>query len=208
MNRAAAALALILLGAAARTAPAQDPRLLERLEPETARAAQAVVDSAHAVGLPSEPLIQRALEGAAKNASGARIVAAVRDLARLMDEARSELGTVSSPAELVAGADALSLGATRATLRQLRSARPEEASLTAPLVALVALFQYGVAPEAGADMIVELARAGVNDASFAELGTQVAGDIRSGMAPTEAARARSRQLLAEPGRPPPEPEHP
>ena len=55
----------------------QDPRL-ERLDPDTRVAVAAVVDSAHGVGLPVEPIIQRALEGVTKGASGARIVAAVR----------------------------------------------------------------------------------------------------------------------------------
>ena len=40
----------------------QDPRL-ERLDPETRSLVVSVVDSARAVGLPGEPLIQRALEG-------------------------------------------------------------------------------------------------------------------------------------------------
>jgi len=56
--------------------PAQDPRY-ERLDPDTHARVVAIVDSARAVGLPSEPLIHRALEGAMKNAAGERIVAAV-----------------------------------------------------------------------------------------------------------------------------------
>ncbi len=59
----------------------QDPRL-ERLDPDTRSAVVAVLDSARDVGLPVEPMIQRALEGTTKGASGARIVAAVRRLVR------------------------------------------------------------------------------------------------------------------------------
>ena len=45
----------------------RDPRL-GRLDPDTRAGVSAVVDSARAVGLPTEPLIQRALEGATKGA--------------------------------------------------------------------------------------------------------------------------------------------
>ena len=51
---------------------AQDPRL-ERLDPETRALVGTVIDSAHGAGLPSEPLVQRALEGATKGAPGIRI---------------------------------------------------------------------------------------------------------------------------------------
>src|SRR3989442_7090170 len=59
---------------------AQDPRL-ERLDPDTRSAVAAIADSARSVGLPVEPIIQRALEGATKGPSGARILAAVRRFA-------------------------------------------------------------------------------------------------------------------------------
>jgi hypothetical protein len=62
--------------------PAQDPRY-DRLDPDTRARVVAIVDSARDLGLPSEPLIHRALEGAMKNAPGERIVVAVRRLADL-----------------------------------------------------------------------------------------------------------------------------
>src|SRR5438093_634738 len=66
-------LALLLVAAQVGT----DPRL-DRLDPDTRAQVATVMDSASRVGLPTEPLIQRALEGATKAAPGARIVAAVR----------------------------------------------------------------------------------------------------------------------------------
>ena len=56
---------------------ARDPRLETRLDPQTRAAVAAIVDSAKLVGLPVEPLIDKALEGASKRAPGARIISAV-----------------------------------------------------------------------------------------------------------------------------------
>src|SRR2546428_13698457 len=70
----------------------QDSRL-ERLDPDTRSAVAAIADSANGIGLPVEPIIQRALEGATKGASGARIVAAGRTLAADPGTARSAAGT-------------------------------------------------------------------------------------------------------------------
>ncbi|MGH7529549.1 MAG: hypothetical protein ACREMN_04130, partial [Gemmatimonadales bacterium] len=69
-----------LLAAGAGTAGAQDPRLA-RLDSDSRPVVAAIIDSARAAGLPVEPLVQRALEGVAKRAAGARIIAAVRRLA-------------------------------------------------------------------------------------------------------------------------------
>jgi len=78
----------------------QDPRL-ERLDPETRSSVIAIVDSAREMGLPSEPLVQRALEGA-RGRSGPRIVAAVRRLAADLGTVRTVLGARASTPELEA----------------------------------------------------------------------------------------------------------
>src|SRR5438876_159575 len=80
-----------------------DPRL-ERLDAATRPAVAALVDSAGRALLPTEPLVQRALEGATKRASGELIVAAVRRFAVELGHARDALGSTASPAELSAPA--------------------------------------------------------------------------------------------------------
>ena len=62
-------------------ASAQDQRLAQRLDSTTAVAVQQIVDSARRVGLPTEPLVQKALEGSTLGASGPRIETAVSALA-------------------------------------------------------------------------------------------------------------------------------
>src|SRR5712691_7045290 len=113
-----------LLGATllATAAAAQDPRL-ERLDPRVRPLVAVVIDSARAAGLPTEPLVQRALEGAAKGAPGALIVSAVQRLAADLGRARTALGPGATPPEVTAGAAALRAGAGSALLAKLRRER-------------------------------------------------------------------------------------
>ena len=63
MSIARVALSLALFLAVPATATAQDARLAERLDTATAAGVQQLVDSARRAGLPTEPLVQKALEG-------------------------------------------------------------------------------------------------------------------------------------------------
>src|SRR5260370_16293860 len=108
-SRAVAAGLMRSLVLFAASAVAQVPRYV-RLDPDTRARVSAVIDSARTAGLPTEPLIQRALEGALKGAGSDRIVAAVRRLAVGLGVARSALGSGASSAELEAGAAALPAG--------------------------------------------------------------------------------------------------
>jgi len=133
----------------------QDPRL-ERLDPDTRAAVVAVVDSAHGVGLPVEPIIQRALEGVTKGAAGARIVAAVRRLTVDLGTARTALGTIASEAELEAGVAALRAGATPDVLAKLRDVR--RPPLTVALSVLADLVASGVPADSAAAAVLVLAK--------------------------------------------------
>src|SRR5207249_8636159 len=78
---------------AGRATAQQGDSRLERLDAATRPTVAALVDSARTAMLPTEPLVQRALEGATKRASGDAIVAAVRRLAADLGhahDARSE----------------------------------------------------------------------------------------------------------------------
>ena len=61
-------LGLALVGATA-SAQSVDPRLVKRLDAGTRSAVAAIIDSARVLRLPTEPLIDKALEGAAKKGS-------------------------------------------------------------------------------------------------------------------------------------------
>jgi hypothetical protein len=181
--------ALPLLAAilVARPAAAQqtDPRL-ERVDAATRPAVLALLDSARSALLPTEPLVQRALEGATKRASGELIVAAVRRLAAELEQARDALGSTASPAELSAGAAALRAGASPTILADLRRTRREP--LTVPLAVLADLVSSGVPVDSAAAAVLALAKR-ARDADLVEFRRAVERDIALGAPPAAATAA-------------------
>jgi hypothetical protein len=171
---------------AGRAAAQQLDQRLERLDAATRPAVAALVDSARAASLPTEPLVQRALEGATKRASGEVIVAAVRRLAVDLGRAREALGSTASPAELSAGAAALRAGASQTTLAELRHARREP--LIVPLAVLADLVASGVPVDSAAAAVLSLATR-ARDADLLEFRRTVERDIALGAPPAAATAA-------------------
>jgi hypothetical protein len=192
-------LALVAALTLATRAVAQDPRLA-RLDPAARAAVVTFVDSARAAGLPTEPLVQRALEGATKGASADRIVAAVRRLAADLASARAALGPKSIPAELEAGAAALRAGASPTVLADLR--RTRHPPLTVPLAVLADLVASGVPADSAAAAVLALAPM-VRDADLVEFRRAVERNIALGVSPAAAAGVlvNADARSARPGRP-------
>lgn len=151
---------------------AQDRRLAERLDPVTANSVQHLVDSARARSLPTEPLVQKALEGSTMGASGDRIRAAVEVLLGQLGRARDALGGRASEGELTAGAGALRAGLPAGSLRQLHDIRSGQ-SLVVPISVLTDLVAEGVPAEQATREVFDLAREGRSDAEFVELRRRV-----------------------------------
>lgn len=189
---------------------AQDPRL-ERLDPDTRSAVVALMDSARGDGLPVEPLIQRALEGATKSAPGARIIAAVRRLTLDLGTARTALGTDASSPELEAGVAALRAGAAPQILTQLRTVR--RPPLTMALSVLADLVARGVPADSAAAAVLTLAPK-ARDADLVEFRRAVERDIALGAPPGAASSIRVNagafNTASDPGSPstPPTPRRP
>lgn len=171
-----------------------DARLAGRLDREVASTVAALIDQARERGLPTEPLIARALEGASRQAAGPRIVAAVRTLAAVLEAARDALGAASTEAELVAGAAALSSGVRGETLTSLRSAR-KGTSLVVPLVVLTDLVTRHVPPEMASAAVVAASRARVRDRDLMRLRERIGQDIQAGASPGGATLQRTRSLI-------------
>ncbi|HVH10613.1 MAG TPA: hypothetical protein VM736_12530 [Gemmatimonadales bacterium] len=174
-----------LLVTLASATAAQDARL-ERLAPETRAPVVGLIDSARSAGLPAEPLVQRALEGATKHAGGDLIMTALRRLAGDLGGAREALGGAASPAELSAGAAALRAGAPPSVLAELRRTRRQ--SLTVPLAVLTDLVASGVPADSAAAAVLALA-ARVRDPELVEFRHAVERDIALGASPGAAAWA-------------------
>ena len=188
MRYAAGAVLLGLAVVAGRVdAQANDDRLRGVFDHETYGSLHAVLDSARATGLPAEPLIDKALEGAAKHASNDRIVAVVRDLSAKLADARSALGGYGTADELSAGTAALRAGIAPTTLADLRRLRHNE-QVTIPLAVAAELVARGVHPDSASAKVLRLAAAGARDVELAALSRSIASpSVASSMSPATSA---------------------
>lgn len=191
---AAAALCALAAAAPAQSLARLDGRLNGRLDSATAVQVEAIADTARAAGLPAEPLIDKALEGVSKHASAPRIVDAVRGLARRLAVARAALGPDASDADLLAGAGALYEGVSSDDLTRLRGARAGQ-SVALPLVVLADLIERGVPAGTAIGIVLDVARSGAGDDTFAAMRRDVEHDIRAGAPPAIAASTRARGAI-------------
>lgn len=192
-------LAVVALGVGvARPLAAQrDARLRERLPAPIAASVERLVDSARVAGLPTEPLVQKALEGASKNAAGNRIVTAVSLLRDALAAARQHLGPASTAEELQAGALWLRAGGSQTELARLRARAPNR-SLAVAIVVSAELVARGWPRAEALDGVQSLLDAGVSDHGFLALRDGVDRAVRGGMNVSAAARTEIARLRADP----------
>ena len=179
----------------ARPVLAQDTRLSAKLDKPTLTAVNAIVDSARVAKLPTAPLVDKALEGAAKGSDGQKIVLAVHQLSVRMTSARRVLGTSSSPDEIKAAATALDAGVSERDLERVKSAGGKR-PVTMPLAVLTDLVGRQVPIATATTLVVQLSRSGVKDPDLALFQRNVRADIDRGADPTVAATTRARGLVA------------
>jgi hypothetical protein len=197
--RAIAACSIAALALTARADAAQDARLAARLDKETFTAVNAIVDSARVSKLPTAPLVDKALEGAAKGSDGGKIVFAVRQLSMRMGTARKVLGAASSD-EIKAAATALDAGVSERDLGRVKSATGKR-PVTMPLAVLADLIGRDIAIPTATNLVLQLARSGVKDTDLALFQRNVRADIDRGADPTAAATTRARGLVLRGGPP-------
>ncbi len=199
----AAMLALVAsLAMPLRGVRAQDPQLSARLDPQTRAAVSAIMDSARAKHLPTQPLLDKALEGVGKGADGPRIVTAVRNLAGELGSARAALGASSRSDEIKAGANALHAGVPPAELTRLRAASGKR-DITLALAVTTDLVARKVPVLVASDIVVRLAKAGAHDADLSAFQRNVRLDIDNGADPGTAASTRARGALLHASTPSP-----
>lgn len=196
--RTVTALALV-----ARAAWAQDPRLAARLDKPTYVAVNAIVDSARAAKLPTAPLVDKALEGAAKGSDGPKIVTAVQQLRVRMTSARAVLGTNASSDEIKSASAAIEAGVSERDLARIRAAAGKR-PVTMPLAVVTDLIGRQIEVATATNLVIQLERSGVKDAEFTLFQRNVRADIERGADPTVAAQTRARGLVqraAQSGKP-------
>ncbi len=181
-------LAAALTAVVAGQAPGQEPRLVGRVPQPVRGRIDAVLDSARAAGLPTEPLVDRALEGASKGADADRILGAVRRLAGELRAAFEALGVQSSDAEILAGAGALRAGAQPEDLARLRTLRAGQ-PLTVAAAVLADLVAVGVPVDTAMAAVLALAER-TADVEYIAFRRTVERDISLGASPVAALGVR------------------
>jgi hypothetical protein len=177
---------------------AQDVRLQARLDRPTMLAVNAIVDSARVAKLPTAPLVDKALEGAAKGSDGRKIVAAVHQLSVRMGSAKRVLGPVVTADEIKAGAGAIDAGVSARDLARLRAAAGKR-PVTMPLAVLQDLIGQSVPVPTATNLVLQLAKSGVKDSDLTLFQRNVRADIDHGADPTAAATTRARGLVLRSG---------
>jgi hypothetical protein len=184
--------AVMVLALMAGRVDAQDARLA-RLDRRVQAEVGALIDTARSLGIPTEPVVDKALEGAAKRAPSERIIVVVRSRFRELVAARAALGTGAMDAEVIAAADALHAGASAQVITTLRARRPS-VPLTIPLAVLADLIARGVPADTASVAVLGLASTPATDAQFAALRDDIERDIAKGAPPAIAASVRTRGL--------------
>lgn len=174
---------------------AQDARLESKLDTATRAVVLRTIDTARELGLPVEPLVDKALEGATKRAAAPRIESAVEALLQRMQVSRDALAPNAAARDIVAGADALAYGATREALHTMRTIRPN-GSLAVPLAVLTQLVASGVPVARATRVIADLLKRGARDEQLIALQEDVRSYVAAGAAPEAALDVRTRGLNA------------
>jgi len=188
-------LAVVALPATLGAQDARSARLDGKLDGETQAVVLRTLDSARTRGLPVEPLVDKALEGATKRAAGPRIQAAVEMLMRRLEMARDALAPNPGPRDIAAGADALAYGAPREALVTMRAIRPNE-SIAVPLGVLTQLVASGVPVARATRVVADLLRRGARDEQLIALNNDVRNFVAAGVSPQAALDVRMRGLNA------------
>jgi len=177
-------------------------RLDGRVPPEVQRAVQDIAAGAAARGLPTEPLVQKAIEGGAKRVPAERLIAAVRALAARLADATDAVraGGLASPAAEVVegGADGLSAGLTPGEVSDLvRVSRgPYDPALVLRVAATLAAL--GVPATQTVQLMEVMISAGRTPGDLLALPGDVQAGVAGGATPAQAAAGLARAAGGSP----------
>lgn len=161
--------------------PAQLP---SRLLPATRVTIERLADSLTAAGVPSSSLYDKAAEGVLKNADDARILVAVRSLARELGTASSLLGASAPEAEVVSAASALRAGVSTQAVQKLVARRTRNGAgdgrLSLSFIILADFASRGVPVDAAVNAVDGLLARGAGGTELTAFRVGVERDLQAG----------------------------
>lgn len=139
-------------------------------------------------GLPTTPLVDKALEGAAKGVPADRILIVIHQLVRDLAHARALIGDASAT-DVTAVADGLRRGVPEDAVRALQSASGHSQPIAVAVHTLADLLDRGVPVDNALDVLGAWRSQGASASSLRELPAAVERLIRQGVLPDQAASA-------------------
>jgi hypothetical protein len=185
----------LLLALAVRTANAQQqPDPLTKLDLQSLRQVQGIIDSARSAGLPWNSLRLKAVEFVAKKYKNEQIVKAVRDYYRSLAAARTALGPLASAEDLEAGAALLAAHVSTDDLAKFKVSSAGRSPMWALVYVTDLIANRRVPNNEAIDAFSKLWADGAAAADFDGLWHAVDQDILSGLNPRSALQSRMRSM--------------
>lgn len=187
---------LLALGLAALPATAQEvdgrlARIRAQLPEAAVQQIEARIEGAREQGLPVEPLLDKAVEGLAKQVPGDRIADAVSALAMELGRARTLLedGAAPPPTDIAAVADALRRGVPESAVRQVAEPAGDGEPVALAIHTLGDLMDRGVPADEALAVLSAWRAGGARTEDLRSLPAAVERLIRQGVLPGQAAAA-------------------
>jgi hypothetical protein len=200
----------LLLVAALSSASAQQsfqPDPLARLDLQTRRQVNLLIDSARNAELPWNALRLKAIEGVTKKYPSKEILEAVRRYYKSLEVSKSSLGPLATPEEIETGASALAARVSPEDLAKFRVTTPGRSPVRALVYLADLIDNHNVPREDAIEAFSRLWKDGAADSDFDGLWQLVDQDILGGLNPRSALQNRMKSLPVR-LRPPGEMENP
>lgn len=195
MRRVAVGVAVLVLLVAARVAFAQQASEELSIDRETSAQLERIVLAARAKGLPTDPIVAKARQGALRHAPSKRIVTAAQAVSRRLEDARDALEPQPSDLDVTAGQDALSVpGVTKEMLTAIRAQRPH-APVVVAIGVMAQLVASGVKPEYASQIVANLMHANASDNQLVSFGNGVNRDLSEGVPAISSLNVRLQGLV-------------
>lgn len=196
------AIEVLLLGVVlAMPLSAQDDglaRVRSQYDSATVATLEQIIAQGEADGVPRELLVEKAVEGVAKRASGEMVIQAVGNWADELRDAVDLLGRGAEPSGLAKAAESIRQGIAPDVVRNLSSDYPADFPIM--LQAIEDLLHAGVELDEAQSLVTDAAERGLRGQDVMTLSATLRRLVREGTSPVDAAA--SLRLNLRSGRPP------
>ncbi len=160
------------------------------LPSDAARELEQLVADAQRRGLPTEPLVHKALEGVAKRVPPGVVLGAVRQRADLLARADAALRPLNAgnAANVTATADAMQRGLSESVLQRVLSGRGAEEPVGVALHTVADLMDRGVPVDVAIEVLRSWRERGARSEDLREYPAAIERLIRQGVSPSAAGR--------------------